>query len=424
MNETRWLSWRLVLGLAVVCVLVATQQLAGCPDDKGSGIPDLREWQGEVQRGRIIPFSMRLGESPAEYYLVSTKTRSGGEWHETNVKYKVKKQPLTVPLDSRYDANRSISRLTLTLTASEALKEKINHIEILDLSLPASEPGDTVVLRGVTGGFADSTFPPFSLRRWEKRLSVGESFVLDSDRTGRSSNSHLPLLLYAEREGGVWLGPEWSGSWDIKAKRTAQGSRLLIGVPTFDFTMKAHEVIELPTAAFGVYSGTPDEGCNSVRRAILRHYLPAVSGKKPFPLVVFQGLGGLPNYYDETTMYREAERAAALGAEAFILDAQRYDTPKHRRWWDKIGHWIPSPERFPTGVTRFADFVHSKGMRFGLWLEPRMVESLDEYRQNKDLFLTADPKAADKTSLLNLGKEEAQNWSFAQIEHLAPLPKV
>ena len=58
---------------------------------------------------------------------------------------------------------------------------------------------------------------------------------------------------------------------------------------------------------------------------------------------------------------KNVDIAAALEAELFIMDAA---------WWDNQGDWFASPERFPdNGLQKVVEYVHSKGMLFGLYGE-------------------------------------------------------
>jgi len=324
----------------------------------------------------------------------------------------------------------------------------IRQIKILDLLAPDEDNEQTRTLYGLSGGFMyepsdfqiegifqsgpTRPFPLDSLKPWEKAIGKGEKYVLDSDRTGRSSNSQIPIWVYADSGQGLWLGPEWSGCWGLEVRREQDGSRLLIGLPTFDFTMCEGEKIELPTAAFGVYTGKPHAGFNALRRAIHKHYLPSVTSpdgqerQKPQPPVLFQGLGGLPAYQDEKTLYAEADRAAAVGCEAFVLDAGWYCFPPVN-WWENMGEWRPDAERFPSGVDKFADYVHSKGMRFGLWIEPRMALTVDAFDHARDIFLAPSPEVVApygshapffSQAMLDLGKAAAQDWFTCELECL------
>ena len=68
-------------------------------------------------------------------------------------------------------------------------------------------------------------------------------------------------------------------------------------------------------------------------------------------------------------------RAAAIGCEAFVIDAGWYTTTsgKGRNWKSMSGDWAIDRTKFPQGLKPIIDQVHDAGMKFGLWLEPEPV---------------------------------------------------
>ena len=58
--------------------------------------------------------------------------------------------------------------------------------------------------------------------------------------------------------------------------------------------------------------------------------------------------------------------AEEIGCEIFCVDAGWYCAGY---WWDGVGEWLPSKERFPGGIIEVFDYIRSKGMLPGLWLE-------------------------------------------------------
>ncbi len=60
------------------------------------------------------------------------------------------------------------------------------------------------------------------------------------------------------------------------------------------------------------------------------------------------------------------DRAAAVGCEIFCVDCGWYSDGE---WWDGVGEWLPSCQRFPGGITEVMDAIRSHGMIPGLWLE-------------------------------------------------------
>lgn len=60
------------------------------------------------------------------------------------------------------------------------------------------------------------------------------------------------------------------------------------------------------------------------------------------------------------------DAAAEVGCEYFCIDAGWY---AKGYWWDAVGEWRESRERFPNGLREVTDYIRSKGMMPGLWLE-------------------------------------------------------
>lgn len=60
------------------------------------------------------------------------------------------------------------------------------------------------------------------------------------------------------------------------------------------------------------------------------------------------------------------DAAAEMGAEYYCIDCGWYADGS---WWDGVGEWLPSDKRFPGGLKEVLDYIRSKGMVPGLWLE-------------------------------------------------------
>lgn len=76
-----------------------------------------------------------------------------------------------------------------------------------------------------------------------------------------------------------------------------------------------------------------------------------------WPMTVYRGKD-----FNETNMKKCIDVAAAVGAEAFILDGPN--------WGSVYGNWlVPNKERFPNGLKPLVDYAHKKGLLFGLYVE-------------------------------------------------------
>ncbi|WP_371129691.1 alpha-galactosidase [Streptomyces sp. TLI_105] len=80
------------------------------------------------------------------------------------------------------------------------------------------------------------------------------------------------------------------------------------------------------------------------------------------------------------------QRAAALGVELYVVDDGWFGAGHSDR--AGLADWRPSPDRFPQGLGPLSDAVHGLGMRFGIWVEPEMVNpDSDLYRARPDWVL-------------------------------------
>ena len=64
------------------------------------------------------------------------------------------------------------------------------------------------------------------------------------------------------------------------------------------------------------------------------------------------------------------DAAAEAGCEYFCIDAGWYADGD---WWDSVGEWEESRKRFPEGVKKVTDYIRSKGLIPGVWLEPEVM---------------------------------------------------
>ena len=86
---------------------------------------------------------------------------------------------------------------------------------------------------------------------------------------------------------------------------------------------------------------------------------------------------------DPTTekLLPQIDAAAEAGCEIFCIDAGWYADKSG--WWGTIGAYEESKERFPDGFKKVFDYIRSKGMRPGLWVEPEDIgigsEKLSEF---------------------------------------------
>jgi alpha-galactosidase len=115
-----------------------------------------------------------------------------------------------------------------------------------------------------------------------------------------------------------------------------------------------------------------------------------------------------------------AEKAAGLGVEVFVVDDGWFGARDND--YTGLGDWTVNPEKFPRGLNPLIARVNALGMRFGLWIEPEMVNpDSDLYRAHPDWVYHFHQRSRTQERnqlVLNLAREDVQAWVFATLDGL------
>jgi alpha-galactosidase len=193
------------------------------------------------------------------------------------------------------------------------------------------------------------------------------------------AKNYLPMgiLEFPDEQRHIFWQIETHGSWQWEVCDVGRQLYLQVSGPTERETQwwknlqPGETFISVPALA-GTLTGTPQEAfavLNRYRRIIRR---PNADNKK-LPVVFNDYMNCL--FGDPTTekLIPLIDKAAAAGAEYFVIDAGWYDKGP---WWNGVGAWMPALERFPGGIEEPLAYIRKKGMVPGLWLEiERMGEN-------------------------------------------------
>ncbi|MGN7760886.1 glycoside hydrolase family 36 protein [Paenibacillus sp. 22594] len=218
----------------------------------------------------------------------------------------------------------------------------------------------------------------------------GSKRIAASNTGSWSAAELLPMAVLHNKESGTSLfwQIEHNGSWHWELTDQVDQLTLLVSGPTEHdnhWWLKlepGEDFTSVPVAVGAVQDGfqgaaeqltayrriirRPNED-NELLRIIFNDYMNCLWGspttEKLLPLI---------------------DAAADVGCEYFCIDAGWYAPGE---WWDGVGQWEPSAERFPEGIKYVLDYIRSKGMIPGLWLElevmginsPKLAETDDSW---------------------------------------------
>lgn len=191
-----------------------------------------------------------------------------------------------------------------------------------------------------------------------------------------SSSEYLPMGCYENTECGTSLlwQIENNGSWHWEISDIADELYLQLSGPTEDENhwckrLKPGETFISVTAAISIVIGDIEKAVGEItkyRRIIRRSNKDNVN----LPVIFNDYMNCLKGDPTTEKLLPLINAAAEAGCEYFCIDCGWYsDGP----WWDGVGEWLPSKERFPGGIKEPINYIIKKGMVPGLWLEIEVI---------------------------------------------------
>ncbi len=213
-------------------------------------------------------------------------------------------------------------------------------------------------------------------------LGIGQS---QPDKTQRSSKAigatntgnwstkeYLPMGYLENQEVGTNLfwQIEHNGSWHWEISDQTGHLYLQLSGPTETESHWHHELVPGETFVSALVAVGVNTGNFNSAMAELTKYRRVIRRKNQDNEklgVIFNDymncLWGNPTTEKELPMI---DAAAQAGCEYYCIDAGWYHPGD---WWDNVGEWLPSKERFPGGLKEVMDYIRSKNMIPGVWLE-------------------------------------------------------
>ncbi|RMF34269.1 MAG: alpha-galactosidase [Alphaproteobacteria bacterium] len=239
-------------------------------------------------------------------------------------------------------------------------------------------------------------------------------------RGGRSGHDYPPFAIFPETGATNTSGTAfamhyaWSGGHRMLAEELPDGRRQ---IQWGHASGSYREGTRFETAPLLLCRS--DEGLNGCAIAFQRHIRDRVvdwpAPERPRP-VHYNCWEAVYFDHDLAVLKDIAARAAALGAERFVLDdgwfGRRDDDTS------SLGDWQVDRRKYPDGLTPLIAHVQGMGMSFGLWVEPEMVNlDSDLARAHPDWILgPADQVEGRHQRVLDLSREDVRAHLFGCID--------
>ena len=217
------------------------------------------------------------------------------------------------------------------------------------------------------------SFQELGMAQTQPTLFQRTSKTIEVYNTGNwSTKQYLPMGYLENRDAGTSLywQIEHNGSWQYEIGDMHGQFYLCVSGPT---EIQSHwwkilepgDSFESVPVAVGVGQDDFSEDMGELtkyRRKIRRNN----ADNENLPVIFNDYMNCL---FGDPTTEKELpliDAAAKAGCEYFVIDAGWYSAGE---WWDNVGEWKESRERFPNGVKEVTDYIRSLGMIPGVWLE-------------------------------------------------------
>lgn len=217
------------------------------------------------------------------------------------------------------------------------------------------------------------SFSDLGMAQTQPTVTQRTSQVIEITNTGNwSTKKYLPMgyLENTEAHTSLYWQIEHNGSWHYEIGDQNNNYYLNVSGPTeiqsqWYKVLKPGESFESIPVAVGVAKDDFDVAMGELtkyRRMIRRPN----RDDEELPVIFNDYMNCL--FGDPTTEkeFPLIDAAADSGCEYYVIDAGWYAPGE---WWDSVGEWKESKERFPNGIKEVTDYIRSKGMIAGVWLE-------------------------------------------------------
>lgn len=261
--------------------------------------------------------------------------------------------------------------------------------------------------------------------RTKERTCVEHGAFSIGSRRGTSSHQHNPFVILAEKEtteqqGNCWgVSFVYSGNFEcVVEKDQYEQTRLIMGVlrEGFQYALAPEEAFVAPETIM-IYSGQGFETLSHKYHSVIRnHVCRGIYKLKRRPILINNWEATYFDF-DGDQLYDIAKEASELGVEMMVLDDGWFGTRDDDN--QGLGDWYVNEKKMKGTMKEVSERITSLGMKFGLWIEPEMVnENSQLYKEHPDWAFVIPGKKPVRSRnqlVLDFSRKEVVDYIFDSI---------
>jgi alpha-galactosidase len=354
-----------------------------------------------------------------------TRTNDAAGRECTQIQLQDPAYPLEVTLNFRADRERNVIEQWTEMLNHESGAITLERMASTALLLPPKN----VYLTHFFGDWAKEMLSPIT-----EPITPGTK-VLDSKTGVRAEQFRNPSFVLSldgpptENSGRVLAGSlEWSGSFQCAFDDNGDNIRALCGVNPFAsaYHLNPNESFTTPKMIWAWSANGLGEMSRNLHRWARDFGMR--DGHKP-RAVLLNNWEATGFDFDFNRIVGLYDPAKEIGTELFLLDDGWFGN-KYPRVNDHagLGDWQPNKKRLPEGLAPLATEAVKRGLRFGIWMEPEMVNPKSELFDQHPDWVIAQPKREMELQrnqmVLDLTRPEVQAFEWQTIQNILGVPDI
>jgi alpha-galactosidase len=233
------------------------------------------------------------------------------------------------------------------------------------------------------------------MKMQESELTAGIK-ILDSKLGTRAHMYQTPVFMLSlneksdENNGQVVAGTlGWSGNFRFLFEVDEKGSlRVISGINPFasEYSLEPGKVFKTPSMIFTFSDKGKGQASRNLHRWATKYGVLDGTGSRLTLLNNWEATGF---NFDEKKLTAVLDDTKKMGLDLFLLDdgwfANKYPRNNDRAG---LGDWQENKAKLPDGIGYLVKEANARGVKFGIWIEPEMVNPKSElYETHPDWIL-------------------------------------
>lgn len=263
----------------------------------------------------------------------------------------------------------------------------------------------------------------------ERELAFGKK-VIDTKLGARANMFVSPFFQLSldnpsqENAGEVLVGTlGWTGNFRFTFEVDNKNElRIISGINPYasEYSLPAKEVFRTPDFYFTYSCKGKGEASRSFHDWARNHQVKKGNETR---MTLLNNWESTYFNFDENKLIGLMDEATKLGVDMFLLDdgwfANKYPRSSDHQG---LGDWEETADKLPNGIGRLTEEAQKKGIKFGIWIEPEMVNPKSElYEKHKDWVIhlpNRDEYYFRNQMVLDLSNPKVQDHVFGVVDKL------